>query len=258
MLNSQSYKLGVLFFSSILIFACGDSNTKTTPEATTNVETVEKKQNINGERISDNKPDIVSGICANEYYPIIESKKRKYTDVKNPSTNYVLTQTKNDGNTFTEIRNFGGGMEITNNWLCTEDGLRNAEYNNGARFAQGNFRMETLESSGISLPKKWEVGKKWTTEYKISAKLQAGAASSSATGTIKIDSEIISLDEKIQTSAGEFDAAKVSSNISMNLNIGKPMNMKMTNWYAPNVGIVKQEMDSPFGAGITTEYAGEN
>jgi hypothetical protein len=47
--------------------------------------------------------------------------------------------------------------------------------------------METIESSGITLPKQWEVGKKWNSEYKVDAKLNAGPASGGAKGTIKID-----------------------------------------------------------------------
>jgi hypothetical protein len=138
-----------------------------------------------------------------------------------------------------------------------EDGLRTAEYTNAANLSKANFKMETLESSGITIPKNWEVGKKWTAEYKISAKLNAGAASSGANGTIKIDNEIVSLDDKVTTPAGDFEAAKVVSNINMNLNITKPITMKMTNWYAPGVGLIKQTADSPFGKGVTVEYTGE-
>lgn len=257
MLKSKCYQSFALIFISVLFFACSGATDKTSSDPETSVKTVNQTESVGSETASGDQSDKVSGICANKYYPIDAAKQRKYVDAKNSSTNYVLTQIKNDDDTFIEKRDFGAGTETINNWLCTDEGLRNAEFNNGANFSQGNFRMETLESSGVSIPKEWEVGKKWTTAYKISAKLKAGAASGSANGTVKIDNEIVSLDDKIKTPAGEFEAAKVVSNINMNLNVGKPVNMKMTNWYAPNVGIVKQELDSPFGSGMTTEYAGE-
>lgn len=253
--KTKNLTILILFTFFIFNSACDVSNSGTVANANSenrsdSAQINTKVQNESDENVVDN-----AGICANEYYPISE-KKREYINSKNSSSNYVLTQQKKDGDSFGETRDFGGGLETTTNWLCTKEGLRNAEYNSGANFSSGNFKMDTLESSGITLPKKWEVGKKWTTEYKIAAKLNAGGASSAAKGTIKINNEIVSMNDKITTKAGEFEAAKVVSKINMNLSVGKPTTMKMTVWYAPEIGFVKQVLDSPYASGLTTEYAG--
>ena len=255
MSKNRKYQFITLIFS-LMFAACSGLNTETSSTETNNA-AGKQTENVNGKTISDKTANVEPGICENEYYPVDTQAKREYKISGSAPGDYVLTQNKNEGNSFTEKRAFGAGTDVTINWQCTDEGLRNAEFNNGANFSGGNFKMETLESSGITIPKVWETGKKWTAEYKVSAKLNAGKVSSGANGTIKIDSEITSLDDKITTPAGDFEAAKVVSDMNMNLNTGRPVKMTMTNWYARDVGLVKQEVKSPFGGGQTVEYTGE-
>lgn len=257
MYKSKIYKFILLFFFSISLASCAFLNTETNSNATAGNAANEQSKNADNKTISSDKSNETSGLCENEYYPIDTAKSREYKISGGAPANYVLMQNKPNENSFTEKRKYESEMDLTVNWICTEEGLRTAEYNNTANLSKANFKMETLESSGITLPKTWEVGKKWTAEYKISAKLNAGAASGGANGTVKINNEIVSLDDKITTAAGDFTAAKVVSDLKMNLNISKPITMKMTNWYAPNVGLIKQTVDSPFGKDVTVEYTGE-
>lgn len=259
MLKIKTYQLFALFVCSILFSACAGLNTGTSSDSKAeNVNTTANTQTENtGEKVADDKPKANAGVCQNEYYPINTEIKREYKSSTGQAGNLVVTQIKNEGNTFTEKRVTGGGTTLTLNWICTEEGLRHAEYNSGADFSGGKFKMETLESSGVTIPKVWEVGKKWSAEYKVNANLNVGKVSKGMGGTIKINNERVSLDEKVTTPAGEFEAAKVVSDVIIDLNMEKAMTSKMTNWYARDVGLVKQVLDSPFGSGITTEYVGE-
>lgn len=248
---------------SLLFSACDTAKIATSSdssESETPNEQTEKPKKPEDETASAAGTNEATGLCVNEYYPIYTDKKREYKITgSNPAT-YILSQNKNEGNSFTEKRNFTTGAadtELLINWVCTEEGLRNAEYNSGANFSMGNFKMETVESSGVTVPKDWEVGKKWTNAYKVNAKLNIGKMSTGAKGTITINNEIASLDDKVTTADGEFEAAKVVSDVNMNLS-GRTTKMKMTNWYAPNVGLVKQEVESPFSkSAIGVEYVGE-
>ncbi len=244
------------FVCSILFSACAGLNTETSSNSKSdNVDTTAKIENTNVEKTAGEKLKAGAGLCENEFYPIDTDIKREYKSSAGQAGNLVVTQIKNDENTFSEKRETGSGAILKLNWICTEEGLRHGEYNNGADFSGGAFKMETLESSGITLPKVWETGKKWSAEYKVNANINVGKMSKGASGTIKINNELASLDDKVSTPAGDFKAAKVVSDVI--INIGKPMMTKMTNWYAPNVGLVKQVVDSPFGAPITMEYIGE-
>lgn len=197
-----------------------------------------------------------TGPCANQYYPVGTEQPRHYKISGSAPSEYVLTHEKKADDSFTEIRRFPSGLEVKTNFVCTDEGLRNVEYNSVADFSAGNFKMETLESSGVTLPKEWEVGKKWETSYKIRGKLKAGPVSADANGTVTLDNELEALGEKVSTPAGEFEAARVATTINMNLNVGRPVKLSMTNWYAPDVGLVKQETNSPFGGRQNVVYTG--
>ncbi len=249
---------------AFIFSACTDLNTGTSSEVSENKtadEQIENPKNAENETASASGMNEATGLCVNEYYPIYTDKNREYKITGDDPATYILSQNKNEGDSFTEKRKFTNGTaadtELLINWKCTQEGLRNAEYNSGANFSGGNFKMETVESSGVTIPNEWEVGKKWTSSYKVNARLNVGKMSGGAKGTITINNEITSLDDKIQTPDGEFEAAKVVSDMNMNLS-GRKMKMTMTNWYARDVGLVKQKADTPFSkSSVGLEYVGE-
>ncbi len=197
--------------------------------------------------------------CANDYYPIDTSVSREYTITGSAPGKYALTQTADEEGTFVENRRFGGGLEVTSTWVCTDQGLRNAEYNNMGTTGNATFTMETLKAEGVTFPKEWNLGDEWTTSYQVSANLATGPVKAAAAGTIEIVNEIISLDENVTVAGGTFAAARVDSEIRMNLTMrGQKLPsqpVKMTAWYAREVGMVKQEVKSGFG-NQNVEYTG--
>ena len=79
-------------------------------------------------------------------------------------------------------------------------------------------------------------------------------------GTVTVESRLAALEENVIVQGGDFVAARVDSVIKINLSLGKSKipspDLKMTNWYARNFGLVKQEVTSQIGKS-TVEYAGE-
>ena len=120
--------------------------------------------------------------------------------------------------------------------------------------------MKTYKSSGITLPKVWEKGKKFEASYDISMTLKIGSVSATSRGTVTVGSEIVGVDENVSIQGGDFVAARIKSVIKMNLRVnGRKVPSKdihMTNWYSPKIGLIKQETKTGFGNSIV-EFTGE-
>jgi len=194
------------------------------------------------------------GPCANPYYPVDPGKVRKYKlDSKIPDGDreYTLKQKMVDENTFAEERSFSSGLDVSVNWNCTEEGLRTAEYLSQAQMPAGSFQMETVESSGITIPSKWELGKEWESRYVVKADLSAGPVKASANGTVTLGHKLAAVDEVVNVAGGEFKANRVDTVIRMDLSMKgtaiPSKEIKMSVWYSPEVGLVKQQVYGDFG-----------
>lgn len=203
-----------------------------------------KTSSIEDEKAPPDEGTDVAGICANKFYPIDTSSPRKYKVTGSSLNSYSLTQKKVGDDAFSETRTFSSDSNISSSWACTNEGLRNAEFNNHGTFSQANFKMETIESSGVTFPKEWELGKKWSSNYKVKATIKAGPVSGAGGGTVKINSEIVSMDEAVQVPGGSFQTAKVSSVLVLNITAqGRKMparKINMTIWLSPEIGMVRQ------------------
>ncbi len=245
-------------FLSIVLFVCL-SGCETTQKQSSSSETA-NSPTATLDKTDLQAPEIFNDLCTNEYYPINAETNQEFRMSQSSDSTYIVSRKLGKIDTFVESRKFSSGTEIVNNWQCTEDGLRNVEFNNSA--VSSNFKMvlETLESSGITLPKIWEKGKTWKAEYKIQAKYNVAKISGAAEGTVTIANEIASMDETIKVAAGEFNAARVDSDLVLSLKVnGRTIpstTFTMSNWYAPGVGLVKQVNKSKLGS-ETVEFVGK-
>jgi hypothetical protein len=177
-----------------------------------------------------------AGLCANEYYPIEPGVQREYRITGDAPANYVLSQEPAGEDGFAEIRSFGSGLTVRNNWICTPEGLRTAEYRNAMSMANGDFEMNTLKSSGVTLPKVWEQGKEFEANYTVNASIKAGPVSAAADGTVLLKNRVASMNEKVTAGGKEYDAARVDTTIEITLSMGGQSIPKTTvttkNWYA--------------------------
>ena len=190
------------------------------------------------------------GNCANEYYPISgEADNYKVTGAAPGS--YTLSQKLNDPNSFSETRVFDSGVNVTTNWICDPEGLRNAQYGNNISVENANFNMETIESTGLTIPRELSVGKAWDASYKVRVKGTAGNMPIGSDGNVVVKNKVVSLNDRVTAGGKEYEAAKVDTEITINLTMGGQkvpgMTIKGTNWFAKGVGLVKQEVRSPYG-----------
>ena len=203
-----------------------------------------------------------SGPCENPYYPIEPGVRKLYKSTASAAgydTEITLDQKAPEGDTFNETRTLKSGLTVSTPWKCEAGGLRIAEYQNFIQSNKMNFTMETVESSGVTLPASWKAGDEWQSDYKIKVDLKAGPVNANAGGTVKISEKLVDEGESVKVEGGEFEAAKVESVIKIVVSYGgreiPSQDIKLTRWYSPKVGLVKQESSGPFGK-ETIQYAG--
>ncbi|MCO6509160.1 MAG: hypothetical protein J5I65_00035 [Aridibacter famidurans] len=203
-----------------------------------------------------------SSPCDNPYYPVDPGMVRKYrlsSKLPDGGREYTLKQKMVDETTFAEIRSYSSGLTLSVNWNCTEEGLRAAEYVSQAQMQAAQFQMETLESSGISIPNEWSLGKEWSSSYKVKANLDAGPVKAAADGTVTLEHKLAAEGEKITVPGGEFEANRVDTVIRIDLKMQKAnipvKEFRSSVWFSPKVGIVKQRAYGDFGE-ETVEFIG--
>ncbi len=234
------------FFSSLTcllmltcgLLACSDNSNSKAPEGKANSSAPPSPPSM----------ATVAAICANPYYPISPTLKREYRSTYSDArlnTTYTESFTNITPDSFTFNNSFSNGSSMTNGFKCTPEGLAALEF---AQLSTPNntVKIQTLSASGVTVPTpdKWAKGYKWTSSYEVAAKLPTGDAK----GHINVANEIVG-EETVVVPAGTFTAFKVESNIAQkmmaSLGEGKPLSLpiegtiKVTNWYAKDVGMVK-------------------
>lgn len=231
---TQFFRIGLALWCFVSVTACGGSDG---PPAGGG---------------SSNGASPVNGVCFNPYYPVSPTAKRKYRiDYSNGGpepADYTESFTDITSDSFTMRSDFADGVTLNNSWKCTGDGLAAQQYAQ-VSMSDANFKLETLDSSGVTIPQasRWRVGERWESSYRVTGKMtQGGATTGEASGTISISNEIVGR-EPVTVPAGTFDAFKVRSTFvqKMEMKIGSGMNMPVNNsftatvWFGSGVGMVK-------------------
>ena len=192
-----------------------------------------------------------TGECSNEYYPVDAAMVRRYEVTGSGPGKYVLQQEDLVESSFKEERSFESGIVINNNWICTPEGLRTAEFVNTGVMKSGRFQMESVKSSGVTIPRVFEAGKEFESSYDVAVKLKAGPVSANATGTVNIASKVVSVGESITVRGNSYDTSRIDSRIKIAIVVnGRRMegaDITTSNWYGKGVGLVKQETGGTFG-----------
>jgi len=253
--------------AALLLGACDVSNT-TTGNGNQPETAGDKKTNTNSrtDSAAGNAPK-VAGPCENKYFPVSDGlvSRFKVSDGAKIEGESVYTQMYKSGeNKFSTDQklNVGGVANVKVDWLCTPEGLQNATYGELSGPKQVGMVLDTTGVTGVTIPKdtEWAVGKKWTTSYDLSGTFDMKVVKGPVSGKVILNHEITSLNEKVAVPAGEFNAAKVQTTISMDINFqGRKLpaqKLTTSNWYAEGVGLVKQSVDGTLGKS-TMDYLGK-
>lgn len=215
---------------------------------------------------SNTEPSANAGICTNKYFPVSDGSQWRYkVAAGNKTDTYTYTvnhQSSADKFIQTQDISLGKETELKIEWLCFPEGLRTAKYGQLTGNPNIGMKLDSKESSGLTLPKDtdWQVGKKWTSEYDLGGTFEMKPIKGAVTGKATLNHEILSLEEKVKVSAGEFTAAKVKTTASLRITFQNRQlpseNLTITNWYAPNVGLIKQEVTGTMGK-MMMDYLGK-
>ncbi len=252
---------------SLLFISCQSTDTSTVPQESQGViEETEETLESEGAEVTESAEEVIeeetaeeteetkiieyTGLCINQYFPVKPDALRQY-HVKNPSDTYEYTSsfTNITDNSFVEkIESEVFNADI--NWLCSSDGLVQSEYS-ALMLEEDSQGMEfTTESyKGVTLPpsRKWSIGYKWDTEYKVLTTIIVEGEKMSFNGNIVLNNEIVAM-ETVTVPAGTFpEAFKVDTDKNMTVSAdiaGNSMSFDahtdISTWYSENIGLIKQ------------------
>ncbi len=246
------------FFSLVVLliacFGCSaiDSLKKTIGETNKTAEA-----NSSGSPANGGTTETASGAspCANKYNPVKDGAVKDYKMSIGGSDAKFVQQYEDGAAKFTEQMTIGK-TTVRHEWECTGEGLIAA--NPGSMMNSPNMKIEPKHISGVTLPKDSEIqtGKTWTTVYQTTGTSPLGEVSSD----VKLNNKVVAMDEEITVPAGTYKTVKVETNLEMQMKIGGkniPVPpIKTYIWYAPGVGMVKNQIEGAFG-NSRLEYTGD-
>jgi hypothetical protein len=194
----------------------------------------------------------VTGICANDYYPVIQGATWSYKSTGSPAGDYKFTDTisfvKSEG--FTLASDFGE-LTRTQDWSCTEDGLTALQLagTSAATLSSQdlNFTLDIKKVEGVTYPIEMNPGDVWQHLLEFEGKMEIAGAPATAVGNAQTAFKVLG-SETVTVPAGTFQTVKVQTDTNIVFTIqvqgiSVPVSSSGTYsyWYAKGVGWVKAE-----------------
>jgi hypothetical protein len=194
----------------------------------------------------------VKGICANDYYPVVQGATWTYKSTGSPAGDYSFTDTissvKRDGFTLTSQY---GNLTRTQDWNCTEQGLVALQLGGPAvatlHSQDMNFTFDAKKVEGVTIPPQMTPGNEWGHSLDFEGKMDIAGESATAEGNAQTAFKALG-EESVNVPAGSFQAMKVEVNTNITftikvqgISVPASFSGSYTYWYAKGVGWVKAE-----------------
>ena len=194
--------------------------------------------------------------CVNKYNPVADGAIRNYKmSGGGKDAKFVQSYTTSASN-FTEELTIGT-TTVKHKWECTLGGLVAA--NPGSVMDTANMQIEPKHISGVTLPNESDiqVGKEWKTVYQATGKSPLGDISSDVT----LNNKVVATDDEVKVPAGTYKAVKVEVNLDVAMKMGGKSipvpAIKSYVWFAPGIGMVKNNVGEGTFGNSTMEYLGD-
>lgn len=204
---------------------------------------------------------IVQGLCNHPYYPVRDGAVYRYqmTAPGMEPTEMTIQYTVTGPDTFRTTHSFG---EVTNEmaWQCTEQGLLSTDFMLGGVDIPGvEYNLDAMSGVTFPLPEQLQAGNTWQSTFTLAGEMsmEGFAMQMDIEG---VTDNVVSGFEQVTTTAGTFDAARIDSTTTMEMNLDMGdmgdipsmppmpgMTTESTLWLAEGVGMVKTESTDPTG-----------
>ena len=226
-------KLFSLLFAVSLVTACSASPTSNNNNA--------PNSNTTG-----------TGLCANDYYPVVQGATWTYESTGSPAGNYKFTDTissvKSDGLTLTSQF---GDLTRTQEWGCKDEGLVALQLGGPATATLNSqdmdFTFDIKKVDGVTYPPEMNPGDEWQHSLEFEGKMEIAGENATAEGNAQTAFKVLG-NESVSVPAGTFQAVivQVDTNIVFTIQvqgIAVPASYSGTYayWYVKGVGWVKAE-----------------
>lgn len=263
LMKRNSVKLLGLLLALILIMACSTigggpgEESVSIEEPASSEEGSEAPESNNNESNDEETSDAGSGLCDNEYYPVVDGATWNYQGTSSETDDYTFS------NTITAVRDDGFSIlvefdDVTLNqeWACTPDGILALDMGGGTAgtlaTSDVNLVMDTQNASGITYPNNISPGDTWTHSLDYTGTMDFNGETIDVNGDTVYESTAIGI-ESITVPAGTFDAMKIDiiTTININMNMGGSeipvtFSSTSTSWFVKDVGWIKSDSASEF------------
>jgi len=197
----------------------------------------------------ENDNPAAGGPCANPLYPVVEGATwtYKFSNAALGEFTRSIIQVSADG--FNDQDVFTLGVTRKGEWKCNNGALTALQPSgNPSASVQGediSADFKTTSWDGVTLPAALKAGDTWTQNITLEG-VETIAGMQVNTKNVIAISCTAGATESVTVQAGTFDAVRVDcqSDITITINVNGAdvpvaVSTTSTNWYAPNVGLVK-------------------
>jgi hypothetical protein len=188
--------------------------------------------------------------CANDYFPAEQGSSWEYTSTSGgsaPQSRTVAIVAEGDDGFTVEIR-LSSGAIFAVEWSCRDGDLTQLTPTAVLSLPSGSAGVTSTNHSGVTLPADLDALPSWSE----SGGWSAGGAGGSFAGTYTFDNAAIG-PETVAVPFDTIEAMKVESKAEGTLNGEPTPPCQITQWWAKDVGLVKQETTCTLGGQPMTE-----
>lgn len=204
---------------------------------------------------------LVSGNCANPYFPLAEGLTYRYrtTDSFTGESEYTITYSEITDDSVVATYNFDQDEEtstFSQTFQCSEEGILSPGPLQFPEEMGMEMEFTVVEATGLTLPaaSRLTPGETWTTRYVVLGVGESEGMSFQWEQTMEFENEVVAI-EAVSVPAGDYPAAvRVDSTgaVSVVTTIGETetplmsFDLEQSTWYVENIGMVRQESPDLF------------
>ena len=184
------------------------------------------------------------GECSNDYFPADEGSTWEYTSELGGAgaqeRTLTITSTSEDG--FTVAIGLAGGATFVIEWSCGNGDLTQLTPTASLYVSGGSSTVTNINHSGVTLPADLDAKPSW----KESGEWSAGSGGTTITGGYSSSNTAVGT-EVVTVPLGTFEAMRVEATAEGTLNGEATPPCQITQWWAKDTGLVRQETTCPVG-----------